>query len=81
MRRDLSSGKCRCPDGQVEDSLVAAGSSTIDTSIVGLHVCVDSAAVQNQARIIQTADAVLIVPFLHLIRRFYSFLRLSLVLK
>ena len=48
MRRDRSSGLCKCPDGQVEDSAVAAGTSTVDASIVGLHVCVDSAAVQGK---------------------------------
>jgi hypothetical protein len=50
MRRDRFSGRCTCPDGMAEDSAIAAGTSTADASVVGLHVCVDAAAVQNQAR-------------------------------
>jgi hypothetical protein len=48
MYRDRSSGLCKCPNGQVEDSVVAAGTSTVDASVVGLHVCVDAAAVQGK---------------------------------
>ena len=54
MRRDRSSGRCICPDGMVEDSAIAAGTSTADASVVGLHVCVVAVTVQNQARLCPT---------------------------
>jgi hypothetical protein len=41
MSRSPTTGKCVCPAGLVEDSVLIAGSTVTDIPVVGKHVCLD----------------------------------------